>query len=149
MKELMLLGGFVHKADAIAYQRTLEEDTVLISVLAGPMGFPLTPLCYFAIGKKRLGEISDFLDNYQPSVVVNKPPQEPVFDLGEAPPVEIQTYFPPVVETPPPKPVDESESIEVQGELSVEQTEEKLEETLPVEEPKITKRKAKKNEQQA
>ncbi len=123
MKELMLLGGFVHKADAVAYQRTLEEDTVLISVLAGPVGFPLTPLCYFAIGKKRLNEISEFIDNYQPSVVVNKPPQEPVFDLGEAPPVLIETYIPPVVEEPVPE-LPKEETEEVQEEVKVEAVEE-------------------------
>ena len=141
MKELMLLGGFVHKADAMAYQKTIEEDTVLISVLSGPMGFPLTPLCYFAIGKKRLAEISDYLDNYQPQLAVQKPPQEPVFDLGEATPTSVQTYIAPVVEEPAPElPAVESELVVEE----VETVEEKLEEALPVEEPKITKRKAKK-----
>lgn len=145
MKELMLLGGFVHKADAMAYQKTIEEDTVLISVLSGPMGFPLTPLCYFAIGKKRLAEISDYLDNYQPQLAVQKPPQEPVFDLGEAPPVEINTYIAPIVEDPlpdlPAVELDENGEIAVSTDGdAIEKVEEKLEEVLPVENKPAKKR---------
>lgn len=112
MKELTLLGGFAHRADAVAYQRTLEETTVLVSVLNGPNGFPLTPLCYIPINKDIIEKLTLVLESEINPFQTIRQPQEPVLDLGEAPPTVIDTYIAPVVEEPvPEQPKEEPEEI--------------------------------------
>ena len=112
MKELTLLGGFAHRADAVAYQRTLEETTVLVSVLNGPNGFPLTPLCYIPINKDIIEKLTLVLESEINPFQTIRQPQEPVLDLGEAPPTVIETYIAPVVEEPIPQQEELSEQTE-------------------------------------
>lgn len=134
MKELTLLGGFAHRADAVAYQRTLEETTVLVSVLNGPNGFPLTPLCYIPINKEIIEKLTLVLESEINPFQTIRQPQEPVLDLGEIPPIAVQTYIAPVVEEFVPEPPKE------------EVIEEAVEpEEVVVEKP--AKRKVKKDEQ--
>jgi hypothetical protein len=118
MKELTILGGFAHRADAVAYQRTLEETTVLVSVLNGPNGFPLTPVCYVPISINEIEKLTLVLESDINPFQTIRQPQEPVLDLGEAPPTLIETYIAPIVEEfvpEPPKEVQEEVVEEVEA----------------------------------
>ena len=43
-KSMSIFGGFTSRAEARAYADTLPEEVMMISVLNGPTGMPLTPL---------------------------------------------------------------------------------------------------------
>ena len=48
-KSMSIFGGFTSRAEARAYADTLPEEVMMISVLNGPTGMPLTPLAYFPL----------------------------------------------------------------------------------------------------
>ena len=55
-----VFGGYVSRAEAAAYADTLGEDAndiVLVSVLNGPTGMPLTPLCYFPLTRSLITDL--------------------------------------------------------------------------------------------
>jgi len=61
LKELVIFGGLVSRAEAMAHKQIIPEDTVLVSVVS-PTGLPVTPLCFVPIGRSLLKEIQDVLD---------------------------------------------------------------------------------------
>ena len=61
LKELVIFGGLVSRAEAMAHKQIIPEDTVLVSIVS-PTGLPVTPLCFVPIGRSLLKEIQDVLD---------------------------------------------------------------------------------------
>ena len=61
LKELVIFGGLVSRAEAMAHKQIIPEDTVLVSVVS-PTGLPVTPLCFVPIGRSLLKEIQEVLD---------------------------------------------------------------------------------------
>jgi len=48
-KTLAVFGGFTNHAEVQVYASRLPEETVIIKVLNGPTGMPVTPLAYFPL----------------------------------------------------------------------------------------------------
>jgi hypothetical protein len=59
-KSMGIFGGYVSRAEAASYANNLGEDAndiVLVSVLNGPTGMPLTPLCYFPLTRSLITQL--------------------------------------------------------------------------------------------
>jgi hypothetical protein len=56
-KTLTVLGGYTNRAEATTYAGSLGQEYVLIKVLTGPTGLPITPLAYFPLTRKLLKEM--------------------------------------------------------------------------------------------
>ena len=76
---MAVFGGFAHRSEAVQYQRSLGEDTVLVSVLNGPTGFPVTPLCYFAVSKSLIEQFKEVLDT-EPQQKLQRAQEEQIND---------------------------------------------------------------------
>lgn len=136
IKEMAVFGGFAHRSEAVEYQQKISEETVLVRVLNGPNGFPVTPLCYFAVGVSLIEEFKKVLET-EPKQELQSAQKEEIIDPSgdflRTAPDKIEEE--PIVESP-------VETVEV-----VEQVEE-----VEVAEPEVEKKPIKKrgkNEQQA
>ena len=56
-KTLAVFGGYTSHAEAQAYAARLPEQTVLIKVLSGPTGMPVTPMAYFPLTRSLIKEM--------------------------------------------------------------------------------------------
>jgi hypothetical protein len=108
LKELVIFGGLVSRAEAMAHKQIIPEDTVLVSVVS-PSGLPVTPLCFVPIGRSLLKEIQDVLDaedvDFEPLQV--KPRDISPLDVVQA--TDLESPEPEIEEVvePEPEPITE------------------------------------------
>ena len=115
MKQIAIKGGLLSKAEAMAYRQTLEEDTILVSVMS-PTGLPVTPLCYISVGKELLRTIETALDdpNHFYSIDPINVREPSVYDVEQATDLfapTVQTIDEIVEEVDVAEPVTELESV--------------------------------------
>ena len=142
IKEMAVFGGFAHRSEAVQYQRSLGEDTVLVSVLNGPTGFPVTPLCYFAVSKSLIEQFKEVLDT-EPQQKLQRAQEEqindPSGDFLRTGPDAVEAEEELIAEIPQ---VEEPAPIEAVEEAPVEAVEETVE--PEVQEVKPAKKRVKK-----
>jgi len=53
-----VFGGYLNSGEAYDYANQFVEETILVKVLNGPTGLPVTPLCYFPLTPTILKQLS-------------------------------------------------------------------------------------------
>ena len=119
------------------FRSTLAEETVLVRVLNGPTGFPVTPLCYFAVSKSLIEIFKETLETepqQQLQLAQKDEINDPSGDFLRTAPDAVEGEDEPVAELPQ---VEEPAPVEAVEETPVEAVEEPAE---PVVEEKPKKR---------
>lgn len=106
IKEMAVFGGFAHRSEAIEHQRNIEGDTILVSVLNGPTGFPVTPLCYFSVSKSLIEQFLQVLgSDFEVQAQVPKEDEinDPSGDFLRTAPqvVQVEKVEPEIIPEPP------------------------------------------------